>query len=416
MRGAALLWKQACVGAAETLVDLGVIESLTDVIRTVVLVGGGTSAQLYCSAWATACLWRCLASPGATAIAAKCGAIKVLLGAMELQERSEAYEAMRRCAVGAICLMFGNDELQGKLLEAMAPERLRMLVVANKWAVVTRRSALLAIESFDKALRLGIRVGGSATSQMPQLASLLMRDPSEEVRANACRMCSRLAVCGYQQQLVDLGAPKLLLDQMHGVIAELFDRAMQTKEHPDGAEAVGGESSLAARADFQPFSLFYDALNAVLNLSCASVGQPPLARHGLWALLQLRFSADALCNGDDQLRHVSVMAGLVLMSIAHHSSNLTVMYRAELQLKAALLGGKVHSGREAGMGPRSLSAPSLRSSHTLPPLHASGSPRGKHVDIGESDSGDGGSGTRHRYIKWLQQVIHRRWRLTADYF
>ena len=35
-----------------------------------------------------------------------------------------------------------------------------------------------------------------------------------------------------------------------------------------------------------PGYVLHDALNAVLNLSCARVAQPVLARHGLWLLVQ----------------------------------------------------------------------------------------------------------------------------------
>ena len=86
-----------------------------------------------------------------------------------------------------------------------------------------------------------------------------------------------------------------------------------------------------------------DALVAMLNLSIARCAQPALARFGLWPLLQLRVSAHNLAQltSDAELERAAGVVGHVLSTISTHKSNLSIMYRAELQLKAALLGGQV---------------------------------------------------------------------------
>ncbi|KAL1525016.1 hypothetical protein AB1Y20_019891 [Prymnesium parvum] len=432
---------------------------------------------------------------------------------MEWKERNEHCEAMRRAAVACISMMFQTVDLLGLLAEANAPSRLQQLVSNPTRQVVSRRSALLALEVWDKTARLDNPAASKqATTQLQQLVTMLLSDKSLEMRALACRICSRLSCAGYQSGLVELGVPKLLLSQIEDNISKLFEAARSANaevatsqtscERPsmpstpvsmprtsasmpqtpasmprsppsiprtptsmpraslttcakrassgrgvkfhrgslDASSAMGFSASEAqvkhvqslglpacveqlgfVERDFEPGSLFYDALNSLVNLSAARCTQPAIARHGLWRLLQLRYASDGLAervrkpprpvtpSEDDarereelsqvpinRLSDIAGMVGSILAAICTHTANLSVMYRAELQLKAAILGGKVHFDADRRLG-SSASEPLLQRMH-----------RDSFVTRdGVSSSLDPPatpSSTKLRYMHWLHQV------------
>ncbi|KAL3897216.1 MAG: hypothetical protein SGPRY_013097, partial [Prymnesium sp.] len=170
--------------------------------------------------------------------------------------------------------------------------------------------------------------------------------------------------------------------------------------------------------DLSPGGVFYDALNCLVNLATARCSQasPAVARHGLWLLLQLRYASDALAKRFEDRQHsslcqkrdraeatagiltgVAAMAGSILAAICTHTANLSVMYRAELQLKAALLGGKVLPDAERR----------LRHSASEPAMHRGSARRAGQFSSAEyfPIAAPGMSDAKKRYIDWMYQVI-----------
>ena len=87
---------------------------------------------------------------GGTNRAAECGAIEVLLTCMEWTDRSLHCDAMRRAAIAGLGLMFRTVDLLASLAEARAPDRLQKLISNPEWRVVSRKSALLALEVWNR--------------------------------------------------------------------------------------------------------------------------------------------------------------------------------------------------------------------------------------------------------------------------
>ena len=77
----------------------------------------------------------------------------------------------------------------------------------------------------------------------------------------------------------------------------------------------------------------YDAINAALNLSGARIAQVPIAKAGLWTLVELWY-ASQMFSWEGELQAIGEMAGETLTNLATNEGNRTVMYRAELKLKS----------------------------------------------------------------------------------
>jgi len=171
-------------------------------------------------------------------------------------------------------------------------------------------------------------------------------------------------------------------------------------EHVNKLPPLAGVATIMSEKEIQhlidtlkPRSVFFDALNAVLNLSCTRDGQPALARHGLWRLLQLRFSVDTLTTGrpDCHFQKIGATVGTILTNVSTHTANLSVMYRAELRVKAALLEGDVSSSRRELK--LSASAPEFRARHAR-----------FHGEESASGVREPSLPAKVRYVSWLSEM------------
>ncbi|KAL3928214.1 MAG: hypothetical protein SGPRY_002486 [Prymnesium sp.] len=325
-----------------------------------------------------------------------------------------------------------------------------------------RRCALFALEIWDKCFHTiePASEGFPPSSKLQRIATRLLLDPSPTIRSLACRIISRQAALANAHALADLSVPRLLLEQLDLVLAELFEASMlvrasgvsaageqcnvgeesggmrgggggaqengvslvqarrvstavreesrgeqieqETKEACEGAECSSsaserrGESHVEVKQSRQllgaatvlpveevrqleakvaPATQFYAAMNALLN--------PALAKHGLWRLLQLRFAADNLssCRQECHFGKISRMAGTVLSNISTHTANLSLMYRAELRVKAALIEGSAEKPRNH-----------LASSSSAPQLGCRSMRREKLP-------------AKERYVSWLSSMM-----------
>ena len=86
------------------------------------------------------------------------------------------------------------------------------------------------------------------------------------------------------------------------------------------------------------YELLYDAINAALNLSGSKVAQVPIARNGLWTLVELWYASQTFA-WEGELQAIGEMAGETLTNLAANAENRTAMYRAELKLKSVFWSG-----------------------------------------------------------------------------
>ena len=129
-----------------------------------------------------------------------------------------------------------------------------------------------------------------------------------------------------------------------------------------GTDLGGGGASSVLASSTGAQTLLRDALNAVLNLSGARCAQQPIARHGLWTLVQLWYESQ-LRPTHPELPYLASMAGAILVNLACHPSNRTLMYRAELQLKTAACSGQPLKARPSSPPPLSAAATVKTSPH-----------------------------------------------------
>ena len=109
-------------------------------------------------------------------------------------------------------------------------------------------------------------------------------------------------------QVAQNGGSQLLMRHVQHEGDQLLQ---QLDELPTGAD-VSGVSPPAERSN-----LLHDALNALLNLSCAKCAQPAIAREGIWTLVRLWYEAQRhpTCEA---LAVLGGMAGDVLSNLARH--------------------------------------------------------------------------------------------------
>ena len=178
----------------------------------------------------------------------------------------------------------------------------------------------------------------------------LLQDSDYELRALGCRGLARAAMRGAEKKIVDAGGARALMLQVK-----------ESAEHVLGTSVVEGSAhQLGSNDILQPISsntsdsqltLLRDALNAVLNLSGARCAQTLIARHGLSILVHLWYHTQHISDASSSvdMAMIAKMVGGVLVNLACHPANRTLMYRAELQMKTAACYGQPIRGAPGGV-------------------------------------------------------------------
>ena len=396
LHGSAALWLMANAGFSENLGRLGAVEACAGALAVAVDEKKLQGNYLLQASWTCAALWRLAHEPTNAARMLACAAPTLL---KLLPEGSEEHDTLRKAALGCVSLMLRQPELQPPLVHMAAPSLLRDLAMLMERPIEQR---LTATRTLDKAVVnvghhllpdppqpiAGLGEGGEGTegavveggdggdaaaesSGMELLMLSLLNDKNTDLRALGCRGLARAAMRGAEKRIVHHGGCKALMailrTEAERYLAEEADTTAPTvigaptparpaQTAPAGlggtgrspraalaqsaadlaaAQAEAGEKAAVSAEDS---SLLRDALNAVLNLSGAKCGQQQLARHGLWTLVQIWYTAQQKPPGSE-LAELASMAGGILVNLACHPANRTLMYRAELQLKTAACSG-----------------------------------------------------------------------------
>ena len=439
LHGAAALWLMANSGAVEQLGELGAVEACAAALAAAVEEKKLTGHFLLQASWACAALWRLAHSPVNAARMLACAAPTLLrllpegaaehdalrkaaLGCVSLMLRQPelqpplvqmAAPALLRDLAGSVDRPAEQRLTATRTLDEAVihvpnllpppPEPVSISDGDGSGGVLLDKSAAAA-EAGDANL------DGSG---LELLMLSLLKDKDPELRALGCRGLARAAMRGAEKRIVDNGGCKALMMQLRAeserylaqLSAEDTDATAPTSSSPRAAKTVpaglgGGRgvarspraaaaqnavdladaqaaAVLAAKESNpdQPDTLLRDALSAVLNLSGARCAQQQLARHGLWTLVQLWYNAQ-LQSPESELAQLARMAGGILVNLACHPANRTLMYRAELQLKTAACAGMPLRARPATPPPQ--------------PAEATAGHADEHDDYMEEEYGDVG--------------------------
>ena len=396
LHGSSALWLMANAGYVEILGDLGAVEALSAALTIATDEKKLAGNFLLQAIWSCAALWRLAHDPtnaGKALISAAPTLLKLLPSGLE------EHDTLRKAALGCVSLMLKQPELQPPLVQMAAPGLLRDIAASVERPVEQRLTATRTLdeavvtvgdkllppppppsseptieggeegEEKEKAITLpaegaeGAAATDGAGLELLMLSLLSDRDP--ELRALGCRGLARAAMRGAEKRIVDHGGCKALMMQLREEAAKYLaeitalppmggeEEAVATTtlaQSPRGPQkSPRSKAAAAATAELAPpppptkptppaGPLFRDTLNAVLNLSGAKCAQQPLAKYGLWTLVQIWYHAQHTSK-DGNLQQLAEMASGVLYNLACHPGNRTLMYRAELQLKTAACSG-----------------------------------------------------------------------------
>ena len=374
--GAAIIWLQACLGAGELIGDLGGTVALCGLLTNAVAdkaLQGGWADQ---AQWLMAALWRLSFWPS-NAQVLNDNAAPALLAAMSQTE----HPTLSSAALGCVNVMLVSGPSLASNLSALgAGKALHDLAGSNKYGENGRFTATRTLDDVQNGNKDETPFdeqdhdaeGDASLSQMSQspldaLFVSLLNEPSEKLRALGSRGVARAAQRGVSscKFLVSIDAPKHVMAVLRSAARPVLRRAAELGQLTQGTmaqavyspeedltsapasapvpAALPAEASLSVSArpnEFgeRSYELLHDALNAALNLSGSIVAQVPLAKYGLWCLVELLFASQKFRWGGE-LGVIGEMASDTLSNLALHPLNRTPMYKAELRLKTAVWSG-----------------------------------------------------------------------------
>ena len=343
--GAVILWLQACSSAGELVGQVGGTSALCTMLNRAVDEHSLEGSYAIQATWACAALWRLCFTPSNAVTCLEMATLS-LLAATQQKEHSKLSATALGCV--NIAMTGGSKGLFERLEKLGVASALRSLASSANFREADRVRATRTLNDVQSATESSPadesntdeaespKVGGAPSapedkSAQDGLMVSLLTDKSPELQATGCRGVARAAERGIEacRYLVSLDAAKHVVAALKMAAQPVLDAAA-TKH----AEATYEEPASKVRE----YELLYDAVNAALNLSCFKVAQVPIARHGLWTLVELWFASQSF-EWTGELQAIGEMASETLINLASNFANRNQLYQAELKLKTAVWSG-----------------------------------------------------------------------------
>ena len=421
--GAVVLWMQACLGSDELIGELGGAQMLCNLLEAAVndhQLKGEYAAQ---ATWVLCALWRLCFSAKSAAVVLECIPSTVLY-CMAQTDHADLGSAALGCVNVILTL---QRDLAPQLSEAGADEALNMLARSNNFAENERITATRTLKDVDDQNREGEQGQPDAIEASSLLdaadktpatvaesgmkASLdglfvaLLADESLALRAVGSRGIARAAQRGAAacKLLVGADAPRRVMQVIKDaakpvLIAQDADFTVYqgNTSRIEGAndEMLSSDNQNLETAEVaaREYELLYDAINAALNLSGSKVAQVPIARNGLWTLVELWYASQTFA-WEGELQAIGEMAGETLTNLAANAENRTAMYRAELKLKSVFWSGGslvVEPSKGAEIEQSTMQSSLPNAVPEAPPVNIDGDEKHRNA--------------KQRYLDWIETI------------